>query len=369
MIKKGTNKLRPFTDNRHYEDFKAPLYTALEKILHVHLSAVDQIISKMKDKILFASSNSTVINQFRVNGMGTINVELMFASVQVSELAKRLRKETYLLAHAGETEAMSRALNKSLKTYAKVKDRPHHPTITGGSLDDRIMLYFQRLGQKIQDALRLSFVLNENQQERLDRIKKCFPPTRKISSTPALRRRKLKESDLDDEEGTIAKLSTGISDDEMWDEIIEDYRSTTLPDSIFKRGPDDKTFYYDVTTEETTERYTWEVEQEITEDFVREVRAGTQDAATENGVTDFMWIAIIDGRTDECCSVRDGLSSSEIENQMSDGTIDEDECDAIVAPAHFNCRCDSAPMTDDLPEAEPIDYGGFDDWLDEKAAA
>ncbi len=339
--------------------------TGLEKILHWNLSAVDQIISKLKDKVLLAIGNPQIVNQFKLYGNGYIKGEMHFAAIQIAEIVKRNRAMIYLISHAGETEAMARALNKTLTANTKTKPRKSLEMPCGGSVDDRIFISFERLSRCIQDAIQLGTILEETPDELKMRVAKCFPKTRQVTKTPALKRRKLKESNSDDE--MISKVSTGITDDEMWQVILDDYRATTLPDKIFKRGPDDRTMFYDVTTEETSERYTWEVEQEITEDFVREVRAGTQDAARDHGVVDFMWIAVVDSHTDDCCLIRDGKSSSEIENQIEDGTIDGDECDAIVAPAHFNCRCDSAPMDADLPEAEPIDYGGFDDWLASKA--
>ncbi len=140
-----------------------------------------------------------------------------------------------------------------------------------------------------------------------------------------------------------------------------------MPDSIFQRGPNDTTLFYDIgdtDPELASTRYTWEVEQEITEDFVKSVRDGTIDSAKEAGIEDFMWIAVLDSHTDECCKVRDGLSSSEIEKKIADGTIDGEECDAIVAPAHFNCRCDVAPMTNDLPETEASGLPDFNEWLE-----
>lgn len=362
-------KIKPFTHSKTYRNFSKDVDRALERILHVHLSAVDQIIGKLKTKVLALLSLRLAEESFRVHGMGPIKHELMLASVQTSEMAKRLRSPVYLLAHAGEAEAMARALGREQTSHARVKSHAQKAAPSGGSIDDRIMLYFERLARDIQDALQTARVLDESPHAR---VAKKFPETRQLKKTQALTsKRKLRE----DSDGLkqsqikwVPKMSVGISDDEMWDAIIEDYRSTTLPPSIFKRGPLDKTLYYDVDTLEGHERYTWEVEQEIAEDFVRSVRSGKQDAAKENGIDDFMWIAVIDGKTDECCFVRDGLSSSEIENRLEDGRIDQDECDAIVAPAHFNCRCDSAPMTADLPESPGVDYGSFDEWLEAKAA-
>jgi hypothetical protein len=75
-----------------------------------------------------------------------------------------------------------------------------------------------------------------------------------------------------------------------------------------------------------------------------------------------MWIAIIDDKTDDCCLKRDGLTSTQIEEKLR-GEWEKDECQAKVTPAHFNCRCRMAPVSDDLPDQAPADFGGFDEWL------
>ena len=367
----GKNKLKPFTDSKNYVEFKKSRDHALEKILHVHLSAIDLVIHKLKSKISNLVHNSRALTSFRVSSTGPIKMELMLASVQVSEIVKRLRGETYLLAHAGETEAMARATGKPYRTHAKVKAYKDKETPSGGSVDDRILLSFERLARSIQDAVQLSFVRGDDVPTTLKRVMKSFPPTRHMSKTPGLSKRKLKlvkQSDYGDV--TDYTPSVSITDDNLWDEILEDYRATTLPSDIFQRGPNDTTMFYDIQDtdpELAATRYTWEVEQEITEDFVKSVRDGTIDSAKEAGIQDFMWIAVLDAHTDECCEVRDGLSSSEIEKKITDGSIDGEECDAIVAPAHFNCRCDVAPMTDDLPETEPSGLDDFNDWLEGNA--
>jgi hypothetical protein len=164
-------------------------------------------------------------------------------------------------------------------------------------------------------------------------------------------------------------FSTGVIDPATWSDVIDDYFEQEIPGP---RGPYDKMVFFNVGDAgdvEFTERYEWELEQEMTQDFVEQVRSGQVDAANENGIEDFMWIAVIDRDTDECCSDRDGLSSGEIEAQLSSGELDPDECDATVPPGHFNCRCAPAPISNDLPEESPPDFGSFNDWLDAKAAA
>jgi len=359
-------KLQPYTVSAPYRDFKRQNDTALEKIVHVHLSAVDQIIGKMKKKILAFITQQHVEAAFRAHATGPIKQELMLAAIQTATIVRRQRAEAYLLAHAGQAEAMARAKNEPTTSHPKVKAHKDKEMFGGGDVYDRMKLNFGRLGRKIQDALELSHVVGESP---IKRVTNAFPKTRDIKATPALRRRKTKESDVPGVAPMqwVPKLSTGITDEDAWNDILIDYNSSTLPDDIYARGPEDKTLFYDVEADAQAERYTWEVEQEITEDFVRSVRSGEQDAANENGITDFMWIAVVDNKTDECCYDRDGLSSSEIEDAMASGKIDEDECDAIVAPGHFNCRCQSVPMDSDIPETQPVDFSDYDQWLEDKA--
>lgn len=108
--------------------------------------------------------------------------------------------------------------------------------------------------------------------------------------------------------------------------------------------------------------YEWELEKLVTEEFVQAVREGQVDAAKEMGVKDFIWIAVIDDRTDECCAKRDGLLVSEIKERLSTEWQDDD-CAAHVPPAHPNCRCTIAPVLTEEPVSEGISTKDFDEWL------
>jgi len=81
------------------------------------------------------------------------------------------------------------------------------------------------------------------------------------------------------------------------------------------------------------------------------------------GVKDLNWIAVIDDRTDDCCLWRDGLTTMEIEDELN-GNHADDDCDATTPPAHFNCRCRLAPVTDDLPDVPASNQIDFEEWLD-----
>lgn len=82
------------------------------------------------------------------------------------------------------------------------------------------------------------------------------------------------------------------------------------------------------------------------------------DAAKEMGIKDFVWIAILDDRTDECCWERSGKLTSEIEEMLASGKLDRDLCEAITPPAHPNCRCSLGPVSNIDPVEGP-DWKSF----------
>jgi hypothetical protein len=169
--------------------------------------------------------------------------------------------------------------------------------------------------------------------------------------------------DKDMPEGGFA---TGVIDQDSWDNAVDDYLLDEVPND---RSPYSKVF--DETKEpgeDGHERYQWEVEQQVTDDFVQSVRSGEVDAANENGITDMIWITVIDQKTCQyCCRPRDGMLSAEIEAALKSGKLDADACDALVPPAHPWCRCRVSPATADLPEKAPPDFGPWNDWLAMKA--
>jgi hypothetical protein len=366
-------KLIPLTKSPDYVKFTDQRDKALESVLWVHLKAIDQIFAKLHRKVVLLLGNRLTVQIFARDGAGMIRDEFELAASQVFALMLRLRSESYLLAHVSEIEAIARVFGHTLhydmrKAHKTFADKT--PMHDGAHLADRVQLWLDRLRRKLEDALSLSLVQGSTDEEIKARVNRVFGGARgkRPGVARALNRSKFKEADppYEDPGSTIKSISVGFANDEDWEGIIDDYFDENLPASIFRRGPTDKTLFYDALSGETEERYAYEVENEITDDFVRSIRAGTQDAATENGITDFEWVAILDKVTDDCCRTRDGLSSEEIEKAIDDGKLDTDDCDAIVPPAHFNCRCRSTPMTADMPERPNVDYASFGEWLEGK---
>jgi hypothetical protein len=212
-------------------------------------------------------------------------------------------------------------------------------------------------------------LLEETAAEARERVRLAFPKKRKVRGVKrelkpvpfreAGPKRPPKGFDQEDDllavnvSGETYSAAVGYVDDSAWSSMVDDYLGKELPGP---RGPQD---IVDVLG---ADRYEWEVEQDMMHDFVERVRSGQESAAKENGIVDFMWVAVVDQKTDDCCLKRDGLGSSEIEEKLK-GPWKEDECKATVAPAHFNCRCVMVPMSSDLLDVPTADYGDFDQWL------
>jgi SPP1 gp7 family putative phage head morphogenesis protein len=286
---------------------------------------------------------------------------LHMAALQITEQIKRLRRGSYLLTYSSEAEAIGQATGKSTK-YTLGKDRIQmvqaRPSFSGGSIDDRVQMVMNRLLRKVMNVIELSAINEDEIDVMAERLERALP---KVKAVPTEQRnlslgKKLQEADRD----RGPDMSFGLIDDETWEEWVDDYKAEYVPSW---RGPENA---YDVRTpsgaDTRTEIYAWEMEQEITQDFVYQVRQGQIEAAKENGIQDYVWIAIVDNRTDDCCLWRDGLTTKEIEKILKTERSDDD-CQAIVPPAHFNCRCVLAPMVEEMPERPESNIKDFEDWL------
>lgn len=377
--KKKKKKLIPLTQSKRYTDFIRGRDRALEEILAKYTRALNLIVEFLKEKsvevaqTVLIHSHQGMISIKRERDLFDHRISPYFemALTQASLLSSQLRKTTYAISYLGQAEALARALNQKTKYSLNQKDfrdLDEAPSVHGGRIDQRIELSFLRLKDKVSDAFRVSLVLGMKPNEAKKRIEKAFPRSQK-KKTKGKVMAKLKESDANQTafQSKGISLATGTVDPQEWDQVLKDYFSEVFPGEDPGRSAYDKVFYPYVenTDEENIQiytRYQWEVENELTQDFVEKVREGELDAAKENGINDFQWIAIIDSKTDDCCIWRDGLTTKEIEDKLDQM---DDECDdSSVPPIHFNCRCRLAPMTEDMPEESPPDFGSFDQWME-----
>jgi hypothetical protein len=293
-------------------------------------------------------------------------IETVFKELSVHVLARifRMRKASYVLTHAGEVEALARTLKPKGEQAPQIRISQEEitkqltsETLTGHRLDHRITLSLSRIRRKVMDAVELSRINGDDTKAMLDRLEYCFPDKIAYKRPPRIIKQ-LKEADAKKEKAQPVAVS--FLTPEEWEDVVDQYKDTELPETRFDKEP--------VSVGEGGERemYSWEIEQEITNDFVRAVRDGESSAAKkfadQYGVTDFVWVAILDDRTDECCEWRNGLSTSEIRDEL-DGDHSDDDCQAETPPAHFNCRCRLAAVAE-LPERVEDEVGDVNDWLE-----
>ena len=274
----------------------------------------------------------------------------------------RLRRSTYLLTVTSEAEAIGQSLDKKTKSKLDRQDLDKFMMDKGTNEEKilpRIELGLTRIKRKVMDALELSRVMELPQGEMLIKIEKSFPKSYRVK-VPRRLLKKVQEAATikvkkDGEELLVSTSDTLIDQDE-WLSLLDDYKSDVriIPSTRFYN--EEKTLDLD-----GEPRYNWEIESNLNHQFVEDVRDGQIEAANQNGITDFVWISVLDDKTDDCCEWRDGLTSSEIEVEL-DGKHGDDDCDAIVPPAHFNCRCTLAPIGE-VPDKIESNKQDFEEWL------
>ncbi len=279
---------------------------------------------------------------------------------QIQNDWRDLKRRTYAFSWAATQKAMLNAGKAGKPEMMPVGKLAHH---TGkksdlGGVGDRIHLALERLKRKVIDAVQMSRIMEETHEEAMVRAGKAFPAVRVQKRLHELTRA-LVEANRRPEEGDALYGPLFIDADD-WDDIVAEYKDEYVPEWRDPRY----SMETPISAGEDGEYmlYPWQVEQEMTEDFVGSVRAGEVDSANAQGITDFVWIAVLDSHTDDCCRKRDGLTNAEIEANL-DGEWKADECQASVPPAHFNCRCRIAPATDDLPEKPADNSQDLEDWL------
>ena len=323
-----------------------------------------KILDAVSTFILHSSTNTKAIDQ-------QIEAILKPAVTSFTALTQDLRKKAFILSLVGEAEAIGRITGKAKYDANNDLVMAHlgKDSMAGGSTRDRIALYFDRLRRDVVDALQLSLVKKELPHDAFDRVIKVFPKIKRQRVVRELS--KIRESKKPDEldpgdlpsedspDDTVNEIATGFVDDNEWNQIVDAYTNAYIPES---RGPDYKIDPSEPGWPDDEKVYASDIEQEMTEDFVKSVRDGQVEAANQNGISDFMWIAILDDKTcEDCCAPRDGMTSTQIDRAMESGELDGD-CDANVPPAHINCRCRLAPMVESDQEPVSVDTESFDDW-------
>jgi hypothetical protein len=364
-MKKGT-----LFDSSRYVRFISDRDKVLERINHNTQTDVSRILfealSQIEGVVSYIALNSeknflAAISSAQELESRTLNIFSHIIYPIVKRIQK-MRRASFILSALAELEAIGQATKKRLNSSEnhlkdfkdKITQVEHKTTLSDEDLTERVWLSLMRLRSKILDHYRLAVIQKKTPKEIVTQVQKAFPNIVAYSRPPR-ELPKLKEAaqPLTDKE----EISLDFIDQADWDLVQSAYKETELPVSRFdEQGPtfDEEKGYM---------AYDWEMTQEMTDDFVKQVRDGQIDAAESLGIEEFVWVAILDDRTDDCCAERNGLTTSEIEEKLESGELDADECDATSAPAHRNCRCQMAPVAS-TDEVEGPDWKSFGEWLD-----
>lgn len=308
---------------------------------------------------------------------------------EITQELTQMRRKTFMLAYAGEAQAIAQTLAKSPSmdlSRNKIEMSALTKKLANGlSPFESFNLKFSKIRRQIISALEYSLAFGEPVDKALGRVYLQFPKQKELAKKAVLKTVKVEEANRPkfstygpkDESSAVEITPDRKSpvhgfewDQETWGQVIDDLGSEYV---LTDRSPET---FFDITNpyndlpikdvEEGDKIYAWEIENEVTHDFVEQVRSGQIEAANKNGINEFVWIAILDDRTDDCCEWRSGLLTSEIEARLKTDKAD-DSCDAIVPPAHFNCRCTLAPASSDLEAVDNSDTEReFSEWLNER---
>lgn len=280
----------------------------------------------------------------------------MFASFL--KRIESMRQNVFLLTYASEAEAIGRATQKQLTSSPqmfqfKITQAKSAQTIHDQDLTKRVWLAFYKLKSRIIQAFNLALVQELTPQETLDKVKGAFPKLQTYQRPPR-ELKPIREAGFDPNDPDQKQfLDLSFVSDTDWNLAVQAYKDTELSPTRFDQS---------LATSGPFAQYNWELEQDVTDDFVKQVRDGQVQAANDLGIKDFVWVAIIDDKTDECCLKRSGHTSQEIQKMLDNGKLKPEVCDAVTAPAHPSCRCQMAPVAS-VNQVEGPDWKSFGDWL------
>lgn len=356
-------KYRAFIDERNkaLEQINLNAQTDISRILHEALESISGFVSQL---ILTRRIEPATVKITSSYLQGIVTERFNIIEPKIVERLKRLRRSTFYLTYLGELEGIARATQKTsfadvFEFKRKLQAQEESSGLLGRPLDQAVYPSLLKLQSKIVVAFATAVLRDEGGPSVLEAVMNAYPKTTIYTRPPRTLKplAAFKESDQDPKDKKEFDFYHDLTNDTDWDDAVQDYTDTQLPPSRFDSAAE-------YNPETSTMQYSWELEQDITDDFVKQVRDGQVAAATDLGVKDFVWVAVIDKKTCEtCCIPRAGKLVSEIEQMLKDGDLDKTECDAVVPPAHPYCRCDIAPVASQDPVEGP-DWKSFGEWLE-----
>lgn len=344
---KALERLYLNAQRRIDDELRAAFLRAIEIIVYRYGTIPRDSIKTNRSKYAIGQIESAIQTEF-------------YKSAQVVEsIYKDLKKKAFLLSAVGEAEAVARATGKKTAIHINGHDLSFlsEKTSQGHDILDRIVHSFSVVARDLVSSIEYSRIRGETRDDLIPRLLKALPRTKRFKKP----RRALKPVIREAEPG-VKKFPVEIDayiPEDVWGSIVAEYArdyipSTRGPESVYDMEPRDG-------GDELEERYGWDLERELSNDFVSSVRSGQNEVANQNGIVDFQVIAVIDDHTcDSCCGDFgcvdfDGKTTAQVE-KMTGG-------EQSAPPFHFNCRCSMAPMLDKMPDLEQSNEEEFYQWL------
>jgi len=250
-----------------------------------------------------------------------------------------LIKRSYLMSYLGEIYAYEKLGRRPTGMLTRESiDRAVNDDLFNSNYKDRMAHICSNLYRELERTLEQSMLGDEFMGQALNRVDSAFGKIERIVQSREAAKTQARPA-----------YETAILDQDDVDEMVEELRTVKGWNTREPR----------VWT--ATGKRGYEFERDMRTELVRSVRSGRIDAAEYVGysIKDYIWNAVVDSKTDECCLKRDGLTMTEIKAKFHDDT---------APPLHFNCRCDLIPKDEFLDDiwtglGEPIEAEGFETWL------
>jgi len=336
-----------------------------EYLRKTHLKQADSIRACFEDVISFINHlyPEAIRNQFTSQGKAAldhlyfrIDQRMEYLTMQLANAMDKLGQRTYILTYASEYDAISKV--KNITGQIKTPDYLSQYERFFSSYSPTIFTLTGKIKQKIQT----SYVIDRPLDELNSQIQDLLPKTAKIKRELIKLQeagKRLDQIKVKDE----SPITYDFIPDEIWYDLINEYKSEYI--SPYRNKTDANGEFYKV-----DDKYVWQVEQKTTEDFLKEVKKGSKQAAKDRGISDFIWIAVLDDRTRDLHRMFHGKTSTEIKDEFEseykydkEGGLNPNYGE--VAPAGFNCRCRSVPFFKELEEdRENLITDDFATWME-----
>lgn len=355
-------KYKKFTQDRNkaLEQINLNAQLDISRITHEALDRVTGYLSRIS---LLRDINASAVQILSDDINAVISKIFQTTIFEISNRMMNMRKHTFIITYLAELEAIARATKKTTSVSLhhfklKIEHQKKRDTLVGKGLQTRIWQIFFRLNQDITDRFMKAVIIGLSPADIVKSAMQAYPEIKGYKLPPrAIKPIREADSDNPDKPDKEFDFYFGLTNDSDWDMAVQAYKDTELPMSRFDfegASQDPEAGYF---------KYQWELDQEVSDDFVQQVRDGQVSAATDMGIKEFVWVAIIDNKTcEECCYPRNGKTTTEIEKMLANGELDKHHCDARVPPAHPYCRCDIGPVGN-VDEVEGPNWKNFDDWL------